>query len=100
MAGIDRRIVRLGPINLAAIDEYQTQSERKQYLDAQHADIEAALATLQAAIRRIDRDTRVRFKDTFNRVNDNLKVLFPKFFGGGHAALQLTATTGSTLASA
>ena len=90
LANIDRRIGRLGPINLAAIDEYQTQSERKQYLDAQHADIEAALATLQAAIRRIDRDTRVRFKDTFNRVNDNLKVLFPKFFGGGHAALQLT----------
>ena len=101
LAGIAKRLARLGSINLAAIDEYQSQSERKQYLDAQHQDLEAALATLENAIRRIDRDTRVRFKDTFNRVNDNLKALFPKFFGGGHAILQLTGedwlNTGVTL---
>ena len=101
LASIAKRIARLGSINLAAIDEYKTQSERKQYLDAQHQDLETALATLENAIRRIDRDTRVRFKDTFNRVNDNLKALFPKFFGGGHAVLQLTGEdwldTGVTL---
>ena len=101
LAAIARRIARLGPINLAAIDEYQTQSERKQYLDAQHEDLQTALATLQDAIHRIDRDTRERFKDTFNRVNEHLKALFPKFFGGGRAFLQVTSEdwldTGITL---
>ena len=101
LAGLARRISRLGPINLAAIDEYETQSERKSYLDRQHQDLETALVALQDAIRRIDRDTRERFKDTFDRVNDHLKVLFPKVFGGGHAALELTGSdwldTGVTL---
>ena len=91
LAGIGRRLERLGPINLAAIDEYQTQSERKEYLDRQNADLEKALATLQSAIQRIDRDTRVRFKDTFEQLNENLGKLFPKVFGGGHAALVLTS---------
>ena len=101
LAGIAKRIDRLGPINLAAIDEYHSESERKQYLDAQHEDLETALKTLQGAIQRIDRETRTRFKDTFNRVNDNLRALFPKFFGGGHATLHLTGEdwldTGVTL---
>ena len=88
--GLQRRIARLGPINLAAIDEYRTQAERKEYLDRQHADLEAALTTLRGAIRRIDADTRKRFKDTFDRVNEYLKTLFPKVFGGGHAYLELT----------
>ena len=85
-----QRIARLGPINLAAIDEYETQSERKVYLDRQHEDLETALATLQNAIARIDRDTRVRFKETFDRVNKHLKTLFPKVFGGGQAVLEVT----------
>ena len=88
--GLQRRIARLGPINLAAIDEYSTQAERKEYLDRQHADLEAALTTLRGAIRRIDTDTRKRFKDTFDQVNEYLKILFPKVFGGGHAYLELT----------
>lgn len=87
---IDARINRLGPINLAAIDEYEQQSERKQYLDAQNADLEEALETLQEAIRRIDRETRARFKETFDLVNKGLQDLFPKVFGGGHAYLELT----------
>ena len=95
------RIARLGPINLAAIDEYETQSERKRYLDGQHEDLEEALATLRGAIGRIDRVTRARFKDTFNQVNKHLQTLFPKFFGGGRACLQLTGEdwldTGVTL---
>ena len=80
-----------GRINLAAIDEYETQCERKQYLDRQNEDLETALATLQNAIQRIDRDTRVRFKATFEQINENLKALFPKVFGGGRAALVLTS---------
>ena len=95
------RIARLGPVNLAAIDEHEAQAERKRHMDKQHEDLEKALATLQGAIGRIDRVTRARFKDTFNQVNRRLLELFPKFFGGGRASLQLTGedwlSTGVTL---
>tara|TARA_R110000824_G_scaffold288508_3_gene476783 strand:- start:112188 stop:115715 length:3528 start_codon:yes stop_codon:yes gene_type:complete len=83
------RIQRLGPINLAAIDEYTTQSERKVYLDLQNDDLEKALNTLQNAIRKIDRETRTRFKETFDKINHGLQELFPKIFGGGHAYLDM-----------
>ncbi|MEM8562925.1 MAG: chromosome segregation protein SMC [Pseudomonadota bacterium] len=84
------RIGRLGAINLAAIDEFGLQSERKTYLDAQNEDLETALETLQSAIRKIDRETRNRFRDTFDRVNNGLKDLFPRVFGGGSAYLEMT----------
>ncbi len=84
------RIQRLGAINLAAIEEYQVQSERKTYLDSQHGDLMEALETLDSAIRRIDRETRQRFKETFDQVNGGLQALFPKVFGGGNAYLELT----------
>jgi chromosome segregation protein len=84
------RIQRLGPINLAAIDEFKEQSERKTYLDAQHADLSEALDTLENAIRKIDRETRGRFKHTYDQVNTGLAELFPRLFGGGHAYLELT----------
>ena len=87
---IRRRIDRLGPINLAAIDEFKEQSERKEYLDSQLADLNEALATLDSAIRKIDRETRTRFRETYNNVNIGFKALFPKMFGGGHAYLELT----------
>ena len=83
-------IGRLGAINLAAIDEYQQQAERKSYLDSQHQDLTDALETLETAIRKIDRETRQRFKDTFERVDQGLRTLFPKVFGGGSAYLELT----------
>ncbi|MFO7706203.1 MAG: chromosome segregation protein SMC, partial [Halopseudomonas sp.] len=85
---LDGRIQRLGAINLAAIDEYQQQSERKRYLDAQNADLEEALNTLEQVIRKIDKETRNRFKDTFDKINHGLQALFPKVFGGGHAYLE------------
>ncbi len=87
---MDMRIRRLGPINLAAIDEYQEQSERKVYLDSQHEDVSNALETLENVIRKIDRETRTRFKETFDKVNSGLQDKFPQLFGGGHAYLQLT----------
>ena len=87
---VRRRIERLGPINLAAIDEFKEQSERKEYLDSQLEDLNSALATLEGAIRKIDRETRARFRDTYSNVNDGFKRLFPKLFGGGHAYLELT----------
>jgi chromosome segregation protein len=83
------RIQRLGPINLAAIEEYREQSERKAYLDAQHADVTTSLETLENAIRKIDRETRTRFKETFDRVNAGFQEMFPKLFGGGHAYIEL-----------
>jgi chromosome segregation protein len=90
LENITSRIGRLGPINLAAIDESKEQSERQQYLDAQNTDLEGALQTLENAIRKIDRETRTRFKETYDRVNAGLKQNFPRLFGGGHAYLELS----------
>lgn len=90
IARIAVRIERLGAINLAAIEEFDTQSERKVYLDAQHEDLMEALDTLESAIRKIDRETRTRFKETFDKINKGIQKLFPKIFGGGHAYLELT----------
>jgi chromosome segregation protein len=85
-----QKIQRLGAINLAAIEEFDEQSERAEYLEKQHADLGDALATLENAIRKIDRETRTRFKETFDLVNAGLKANFPRLFGGGHAYLELT----------
>jgi chromosome segregation protein len=86
---LERRIQRLGAINLAAIDEFQEQTERKKYLDEQYTDLTEALETLENAIRKIDRETRTRFKETFEKANQGLGLLFPRLFGGGHAYLEL-----------
>ena len=98
---LEKQIQRLGAINLAAIEEYDTESERKSYIDKQHADLTEALETLESAIQKIDRETRTRFKDTFDKVNAGLQRMFPRLFGGGHAYLDLTGddllTTGVTV---
>jgi len=91
--GLERlreNIARLEPVNLAAIQEYDEEQKRKEYLDAQNADLCDALATLENAIAKIDRQTRTRFKETFERVNKGVQELFPRLFGGGHAYLELT----------
>ncbi|MGJ8689366.1 MAG: chromosome segregation protein SMC [Gammaproteobacteria bacterium] len=90
LQSIANRVQRLGAINLAAIDEYKQQSERKVYLDSQNDDLERALVTLENAIRKIDKETRTRFKETFDKINAGLQELFPKVFGGGHAYLDMT----------
>ena len=86
---LNNRIHKLGSPNLAAIDDFKVQLERKQYLDSQNDDLEEALVTLENAIRKIDLETRARFKETFDRVNEKLQQLFPKLFGGGHAYLEM-----------
>jgi chromosome segregation protein len=86
---LGQRIQRLGPVNLAAIDEFAELSERKTYLDAQSDDLIEALTTLESAIRKIDRETRSRFRDTFGRVDAGLQQLFPRLFGGGQGRLEL-----------
>ncbi|WP_027079971.1 chromosome segregation protein SMC [Luteimonas mephitis] len=86
----DARLRRLEPVNLAAIAEHAEAAQRKEYLDAQDTDLTTALETLEDAIRKIDRETRGRFKDTFDRVNSGVQELYPRLFGGGHAYLELT----------
>jgi chromosome segregation protein len=90
LESVSRKIQRLGPINLAAIDEYSQLSERKTYLDSQNDDLQEALKTLENAIRKIDKESRTRFKATFDKLNTNLQEAFPQLFGGGHAYLELT----------
>jgi chromosome segregation protein len=90
LADLGQKIARLEPVNLAAIQEHAEQSERKTYLDNQLADLTSAMETLENAIKKIDRETRQRFKETFDRVNAGVQELFPRLFGGGHAYLELT----------
>ena len=83
-------IERLGQVNLAAIDELQQNTERKEYLDRQYTDLTSALSTLEEAMHKIDKETRTRFEDTFNKINAGLQAKFPRLFGGGHAYLELS----------
>ncbi|MGR9053204.1 MAG: chromosome segregation protein SMC, partial [Gammaproteobacteria bacterium] len=85
-----QHIEKLGTINLSAIEEYQAQFERMKFLDDQHADLEDALATLIQAINKIDKESKQRFKETFDKINNGLQQKFPKLFGGGQAYLELT----------
>jgi chromosome segregation protein len=89
LAQVRADVEKLGQVNLAAIDELKEQTERKEYLDRQFADLSEALATLEQAMRRIDKETRARFEETFERINTGLKEKFPRLFGGGHAYLEL-----------
>ena len=90
LGDLGQKIARLEPVNLAAIQEHAEQSERKTYLDNQLADLVSAMETLEGAIKKIDRETRQRFKETFDKVNAGVQELFPRLFGGGHAYLELT----------
>jgi len=85
-----RRIERLGAINLAAIQELDEAQARETELGKQNDDITGALATLEEAMRKIDRETQERFKDTFDRVDAIFRDRFPKLFGGGEAYLEMT----------
>ncbi len=101
LESLQTRIIRLEPVNLAAIQEFDEEHKRKEYLDTQNDDLCDALSMLENAIAKIDRKTRTRFKETFERVNKGVQELFPRLFGGGHAYLELTGedllTTGVTI---
>jgi len=88
---IQGKIERIGPVNLVAIEEFEEESQRKEYLDKQHADLTEALETLESVIRKIDRETRSRFHETFDKLNAGFNEFFPQLFGGGKADLQLTS---------
>ncbi|EDN71954.1 chromosome segregation protein SMC [Beggiatoa sp. SS] len=75
---------------MAAFEEFEEQNERKQYLDNQTDDLNQALNSLENAIKTIDKETRIRFQQTLEQVNNFLQTMFPRLFGGGEASLQLT----------
>ena len=87
---INREMASLGAVNLAALDELGTARERKQFLDAQSADLNEAMATLEDAIKKIDMETRHLLASTFETVNGHFGKMFPELFGGGHAQLKMT----------
>ena len=87
---IGREITALGAVNLAALDELTTARERKQFLDAQSADLVDAMNTLEDAIKKIDAETRELLSGTFNAVNEHFGKMFPELFGGGNARLVMT----------
>ena len=90
IARLAQEIEALGAVNLAALEELTTSRERKNFLDAQSADLIAAITTLEDAIRKIDRETRQMLQQTFDAVNVHFGQLFPKLFGGGEARLIMT----------
>ncbi len=87
---LSNAINELGAVNLAALEELKTSRERKNFLDAQSADLDEAVTTLEDAIRRIDRETRELLRETFDTVNRHFGTLFPVLFGGGEARLLMT----------
>jgi chromosome segregation protein len=87
---IQKEINALGAVNLAALDELTSASERKVFLDAQNADLQEAMQTLEDAIHKIDLETRDLLGSTFNKVNEQFGIMFPKLFGGGNAKLVMT----------
>ncbi|MBT9489449.1 MAG: chromosome segregation protein SMC [Rubrivivax sp.] len=87
---ITREINALGAVNLAALDELSSSRERKTFLDAQNADLNEAIQTLEDAIHKIDLETRDLLKATFDKVNEGFGVMFPSLFGGGNARLVMT----------
>ena len=88
---IKLKIQKIGPVNLVAIEEFEEQSERMSYLDSQYADLMEALETLEGVIRRIDRESKARFRKTFDKINLGFNNFFPELFGGGKAELHLTS---------
>ena len=87
---IQLKITSMGAINLAAIDELEDQQERKKYLDLQYDDLSESIDTLDNAIKKIDQETKTKFKEIFDSINNNLDNFFNKIFGGGKAYLELT----------
>jgi chromosome segregation protein len=84
------KIESMGAINLAAIDELSDQNERKKYLDEQYEDLSSSVSTLENAIKKIDSETKSKFREMFDNINSNLNSFFTKIFGGGKAYLELT----------
>ncbi len=88
---VEQSIERIGPINLAATEEFKIEEERKKEIVDQIEELESALKTLENAIKKIDQESKTLFKDTYDSLNIKIAELFPKLFGGGHAKLETTS---------
>ena len=86
----NKQIESIGPINLAAKEEFKIEEKRNQEIESQLNELNKAIETLQSAIKKIDQESRTKFQDTLDSVNSEIAKLFPKLFGGGHAKLELT----------
>ena len=86
---VEQKISRMGSINLIAIEEFEELSERKSYLDDQNQDLVSALESIRQAISKIDRESKEKFKNTFEQINDKLGAIFKRLFNGGYARLEL-----------
>lgn len=87
---LKRSLDALGPVNVAAIQEYDEIKERHSFLTQQAEDLQQAKATLQATIDEMDQEVQVRFKQTFDQVAEHFKDVFTKMFAGGQAQIELT----------
>ncbi len=87
---LQRLIDRMGEINLTAIEEYEENAERYEYLTSQRRDLEDALTKLEKAIRQMNRESRAMFREAFAAINERFKRIFPLLFRGGKAELRLT----------
>ncbi|RLZ07940.1 chromosome segregation protein SMC [Acinetobacter sp. 2JN-4] len=80
---------KIGAVNLAASQEYEEVSQRFDELSHQMQDLQNTVTQLKDAMKSIDQETRKLFMSTFDQVNQELQLLFPKVFGGGEATLSL-----------
>lgn len=83
------QIQALGPVNLAALQELEEVRERDDYYRNQREDVQTAINRLEDAIAQIDQETKARFKETFDAVNEKVQTFFPTLFGGGEATLHM-----------
>ena len=86
---VERKLEKVGSVNMAALEEFEEQAERQKYLDEQATDLNTALNSLENAIKTIDKETKSRFKETINTINGFLQEMFPRLFGGGEASINI-----------
>lgn len=84
------QLERMGEVNVTAIEEHQEIRDRFAFLSKQKIDLEDSLSQLRDAIEKIDATSRLRFKETFDVVNEKFQLVFPRLFGGGRASLLMT----------
>jgi chromosome segregation protein len=90
LRNLRRKVAQMGDVHLGAIDEYKALAERHQFLTAQQADLDKAVADLHRVIRKINRISQEKFLETFEKINEKLAEVFPRLFSGGTARLELT----------
>ncbi|MGO3607937.1 MAG: chromosome segregation protein SMC, partial [Pseudolactococcus laudensis] len=91
LQALEVQIRKLGPINLAAIEQFDEVNERREFLNTQKEDLLKAKALLESTINDMDDEVKVRFKSTFEAIRESFQKTFTQMFGGGQADLILTS---------